>query len=1131
MSLPDIAAASAPDDSLLGLGPLLGGPDDLDGVGPPPPDPADLVHHRVTAVLVAHDGARYLPRTLAALGRQVRRPQRLVAVDTGSLDDTPAMLRAALGERRLTTLPRTSGFGAAVADALQATPAAGVPAPVGYRPGPGDEAVPLVDWVWLLHDDSAPDPDALLQLLAAAQDSPSAVILGPKLLGWSDRSRLREVGVTIAGSGRRETHLEPREIDQGQHDGRRETLAVSTAGMLIRRDVFDALGGFDPALPLFRDDVDLCWRANRAGHRVLVVPDAVMTHAEAAARGRRPADAAGLHVHRQDRRSALYVVLVNCAAWAVPLATIRLAVGTAARAVALAVAKAPGQARDELGALAWVLRRPGVVLAARRARRATATVPPRAVRGLLARPGSGLRHGAETLATLLRGGAVNTAAGVGGHAATTTTTGLPAVGAGSRRRTTRAGLARRPGVATGLALFLLALAVFRGLLLPSGVLRGGALLAAPSGASDLWSSYAAAWHDVGLGSTVASPPATVLVAVLATLLLGHAPLAVLLLLLTASPLAGVAAYLVLRRLVASPWLAAAGGALYALSPALSGAIATGRVSLAVAVWVVPLAAWAAAVAVGVRGRGSLRGAWAAGLALAVATALAPLVWAAAVVAGLVAVAALARSWRALGRLAALLVVPLVVLAPWSLALLASPARLFSADALVGPRAPVPAWHLLVASPGGAGTPPAWVGLPLLVAAVAALLRTGRGRALAGCWAVVAVGVAGGVVLDHLRVAVPGTGTPVSPWPGPATLAVGGGLVAAAVVGADRVRDRLARAAFGWRQPLAAVVALAAAAVLPAWALSDLVRGAGGPLARASAPDVLTAFEQATLPVGTGLRTLVLAAQPRTTDFSLVASQGRRLGDAAVAVDGPPSIGADVSALLGGHAGPAVVRDLARAGVVFVQATAPVPATLSQALDGTPLLSPVSTDASASVWQLGVAASPLTVIDQGAPTPLSVHGTLTGGLSATLPPGGPNRTVSLTVAADRVWRATLNGHPVGGTTDNGWAQAFTVGGDGGTLVVAPTSTARHGWLGLQGLALLVVVVAAVPGRRTEDDEVDPGDDQDALPGSAGPLSDEEAAAAEAAAAEGRPDPTDAPPSGADAVATGDAVAPGDGGDRA
>ena len=130
-----------------------------------------------------------------------------------------------------------------------------------------------------------PRPRALLALTLAIEDYPDADILGPKLREWPSLRRLLEVGVTITGTGRRETGLERGEYDQGQHDEARRVLAVNTAGMLVRRRVLEDLGGFDDELPIFGNDIDFGWRAARAGHPTMVVPQAVVFHAEAAHRG------------------------------------------------------------------------------------------------------------------------------------------------------------------------------------------------------------------------------------------------------------------------------------------------------------------------------------------------------------------------------------------------------------------------------------------------------------------------------------------------------------------------------------------------------------------------------------------------------------------------------------------------------------------------------------------------------------------------------------------------------------------------------------------------------------------------------------------------------------------------------
>ena len=146
----------------------------------------------------------------------------------------------------------SGGYGAAVASALQ-------------RPAGGTAGG--TEWIWLLHDDCEPAPDALEQLLAGAGRSRSAAVLGPKLKDLSDRRVVREAGITTDRAGRRLTGVEPGEIDQGQHDGNRAVLAVSSAGMLVRRDVWESLKGFDPRLPMFRDDIDFGWRASRACRR------------------------------------------------------------------------------------------------------------------------------------------------------------------------------------------------------------------------------------------------------------------------------------------------------------------------------------------------------------------------------------------------------------------------------------------------------------------------------------------------------------------------------------------------------------------------------------------------------------------------------------------------------------------------------------------------------------------------------------------------------------------------------------------------------------------------------------------------------------------------------------------------
>jgi len=204
----------------------------------------------VTAILVTHDGATWLPQVIAALSSQSRPIDRIVAVDTASIDASAKLVTTS--GIPVIKADREIGYGDAIELALQNSPR------LDESNSPGKE------WIWLIHDDCAPTKKALSLLIGAVKDRPQVVIAGPKLVGWSDHDHLLEVGVSIAGNGSRWTGLEPGEQNQGQHDQTREVLAVSTAGMLVRRDAFEDLGGLDPNLALFRDDVDLGWRAHVA---------------------------------------------------------------------------------------------------------------------------------------------------------------------------------------------------------------------------------------------------------------------------------------------------------------------------------------------------------------------------------------------------------------------------------------------------------------------------------------------------------------------------------------------------------------------------------------------------------------------------------------------------------------------------------------------------------------------------------------------------------------------------------------------------------------------------------------------------------------------------------------------------
>jgi GT2 family glycosyltransferase len=888
----------------------------------------------VTALLVSHDGARWLPAVLDGLARQTRSPDCVVAVDTGSADAGVALLEQHLAgtstSTSLVAAPAGSSYGAAVRAGLAAVPASG-----------GD------DWVWLLHDDSAPAPTALERLLAAALDNPSASILGPKLREWPSLRRLLEVGVTISGTGRRETGLEPGEYDQGQHDRVRDVLAVNTAGMLVRRDVLERLG-FDERLPVFGNDIDLGWRAARAGLRTLAVPDAVVFHVEAAHRGVRRTPVTG-SFRRAERRAALYTVLVNCSPWALPLVTLRLLLGSLVRGLGLLLVRAPREALDELTALASVYARPDRIVSARLQRRRSATVPARAVRHLLAPPWVPYRHGVDFVtevgsAVVHQAGDLSSARRERGLAATETgpvpeeAQNLPA-DTGLLAR-----LVANPVAAVFAVLVVAALVAARGLV-GTGMLSGGALLPAPGSATGWWAVYAEAWHQIGLGSAAPAAPYLLPMAVAGTVLLGKAWLLVDLLFLMAVPVAAWGGYRFLLQVTGSRAAAAWGGAAYGLLPVLGGAVQQGRLGTVVATLTLPWLAHAALFLGSADRDRRWRAAWRTSLWLALLSAFVPLAW---VFAGLAAAVMVGtgvvgprdgshrRQWSMWGPvLVALAAVP-VLLLPWSLE--SGPARgaawwLFEAGlpapALVDP---LSRWDVVLGRPGAAGAP-GWLSIGVLVAAVLALARPDTRRRVLGAWAVLVLGLAVTAVLAGTSFA-PLSGSPAQPlWLGFPLLVVQASGICAAAIAATGIRLRLTGVSFGWRQPVGVVVVVVALLSPIAGVVWWVAHGSGGPLDRAAASTVPTYMSDAAAADPLHGVLVVRGSHVGRFDYLLLRGPGLRLGDDTVLPPLPrerPLTRIVTDLVTGPRASD--IAALARRGVGFVYAPPPADTDLVANMD-------------------------------------------------------------------------------------------------------------------------------------------------------------------------------------------------------
>lgn len=152
------------------------------------------------------------------------------------------------------------------------------------------------------NDIEAIEPGWLERMLPLAQQ-PDVGMVGAQLL-YPDRTTIQHAGVCVGAFGVAEHYgkflrLPPDRVDiahQGRLIATHEVAAVTAACLLMRRDAFEAIGGYDETLAVGFGDVDLCLRTLEQGWRILYCPHATLLHHESLTRGK----AEGYDPHPED---------------------------------------------------------------------------------------------------------------------------------------------------------------------------------------------------------------------------------------------------------------------------------------------------------------------------------------------------------------------------------------------------------------------------------------------------------------------------------------------------------------------------------------------------------------------------------------------------------------------------------------------------------------------------------------------------------------------------------------------------------------------------------------------------------------------------------------------------------------
>ncbi len=715
----------------------------------------------VTAVLVASRGGEWLDETIAGLNAQLRRPNAIIAVNNGGSERVGSQLvEASYGSAGGEGAPSASRVSARVIG-IQSKVSFGRAVDAAINTVvPGEH--PEQEWIWLLSEDSCPEPEALAHILARVEKAQSVVVAGPKLVDWDRPERIIELGQSLTQGGSRWL-LRRQELDQQQHDHLEDVLGVGPVGMLIRRDVWEELRGFDPAYTTYDDGLDFSVRARLAGYRVEVAPESRVRFARSGVAGPRIDRARKVMrvAHRQARAAHLHRRIAYAPALPAFFLWLGLPVLAIVRVFWMLIREQPGNMFGEFIAALAVFFRPASLLASRKRVKQASKVGWAAIRPL--------RTDRKTVraARMIDREAILASQGRVPREMHFISTG---------------------GLAVLAAMVAATIALTWWAISKTSLIGGG--VAPLSSIGELWRSTRA------LDGVAADPFAWVL-AVLGSLTFWNPSHALVIFIVLAVPLAGLGAWIWAAQISESVAARAVTAIGFALSPVLLGSIASGRIAPLILAAVMPWLLLAAT-----RCRESWSWAGTASLLAAVALACAPILIPVGVI--FLVFGILSRP-RGTLRVLSVAIAPLVLFAPKIIATVfeGRPLDLLMDPGIALPYEPGNPWHMLLGFPEfgldgwasifdtiGLGGAPATllVGVLMLPLALLALLGLYTGRvavtvlhALLG-----ALGIITAVASTHLMLTTNGS-TQVAVWTGSGLVLYWLAILGLAAVGADTAR--------------------------------------------------------------------------------------------------------------------------------------------------------------------------------------------------------------------------------------------------------------------------------------------------------------------------------------------------------
>ena len=218
---------------------------------------------KVAVVILNYNGVEHLRRFMPTVVDGCKQADLYVA-DNGSTDDSLKMLEREYAAVKRIVLDKNYGF------------AEGYNRALGQLEG--------YDCFVLLNSDVMTPENWLTPLIERLESDPTIAVVGPKIMSVAEPSKFEYAGAAggfidyLGYPFCRGRILSETEVDHGQYNDSREVFWVGGAAFCIRADVYRKLGGLCGDFFAHMEEIDLCWRVQLAGMKVVVEPKSMVFH-------------------------------------------------------------------------------------------------------------------------------------------------------------------------------------------------------------------------------------------------------------------------------------------------------------------------------------------------------------------------------------------------------------------------------------------------------------------------------------------------------------------------------------------------------------------------------------------------------------------------------------------------------------------------------------------------------------------------------------------------------------------------------------------------------------------------------------------------------------------------------------